>query len=66
MGQALQTRRAESAQRVWLSLLIDGFEEISHAENRALPCDRHALAALRAQLAAPAGLVHTSLHSRRH
>jgi hypothetical protein len=54
MGQALQTWRSGSEQRAWLSLLIDTFEEVSRPETRAVPCDSHVLAALRAQLARPA------------
>jgi hypothetical protein len=53
MGQQLRTWRSESSQRVWLSMLIDAMEEISRPELRAVPCDEHVLAALRAQLAHP-------------
>ncbi|SDP39983.1 transcriptional regulator [Afipia sp. GAS231] len=56
MGQALQTWRSGSEQRAWLSLLIDTFEEVSRPELRTVPCDSHVLAALRAQLACPAGV----------
>jgi len=35
-------------------MLIDTMEEISRPELRAVPCDGHVLAALRAQLARPA------------
>jgi hypothetical protein len=55
MGQAIQTWRSGSEQRAWLSMLIDTFEEVSRPEARAVPCDSHVLAALRAQLARPAG-----------
>ncbi len=54
MAQALQTWRSGSGQREWLSMLIDTFEEVSRPESRSVPCDSHALAALRAQLARPA------------
>jgi hypothetical protein len=54
MGQQLRTWRSESSQRLWLSMLIDTMEEISHPELRAAPCDGRVLAALRAQLARPA------------
>jgi hypothetical protein len=55
MGQSLQSwRRSGSEQRAWLWLLIDTFEEVSRPEVRAVPCDSHALAALRAQLMRPA------------
>src|SRR3954447_23884923 len=54
MGQQLRTWRSRSGQRLWLSMLIDGMEEISRPELRAVPCDGRVLAALRAQLARPA------------
>jgi hypothetical protein len=54
MGQQLQGWRTASSQRLWLSTLIDAMEEISHAEQCAVPCDPEVLAALRAQLARPA------------
>jgi hypothetical protein len=54
MGQQLRTWRSASGQRLWLSMLIDTMEEISRPELRAVPCDGHVLAALRAQLARPA------------
>jgi hypothetical protein len=54
MGQSLQTWRSGSEQRAWLSSLIDTFEEVSRPEMRAVPCESHVLAALRAQLARPA------------
>ena len=54
MGQSLQSWRSGSEQRAWLSTLIGAFEEISRPEVRAVPCDTHVLAALRAQLARPA------------
>ena len=64
MGQQLQTQqfqtqqfqkwRSGSVQRAWLSRLIDTMEEISRPELRAVPCDSHVLAALRAQLIRPA------------
>jgi hypothetical protein len=53
MGQALHTWRSGSEQRAWLSMLIDTYEEVSRPETRAVPCDSHVLAALRAQLARP-------------
>jgi PHP family Zn ribbon phosphoesterase len=54
MGQPLQTWRSGSEQRAWLSRLIDTFEAASRPEVRAVPCDSHVLAALRAQLIRPA------------
>ena|SRR5439155_13474204 len=54
MGQQLRIWRSASGQRAWLSMLIDTMEEISRPELRAVPCDSHVLAALRAQLARPA------------
>jgi hypothetical protein len=67
MGQALQTWRSGSEQRAWLSLLIDTFEEVSRPETRAVPCDSHVLAALRAQLARPvSGLPYASPYGLRH
>jgi hypothetical protein len=67
MGQALQTWRSGSEQRAWLSLLIDTFEEVSRPEMLAVPCDSHALAALRAQLAGPvSGLPYASAYGLRH
>ena len=58
MGQQIPGWRSASGQRLWLSMLIDTMEEISRPELRAVPCDDHVLAALRAQLARPA-LAHT-------
>ena len=54
MGQQIQGWRSASAQRLWLSVLIDTMEAISRPELRAVPCDDQLLAALRAQLARPA------------
>ncbi|MEP6841046.1 MAG: hypothetical protein ABJA75_23555 [Bradyrhizobium sp.] len=54
MGQSLQRWRSGSEQRAWLSTLIDTFDEVSRPEVRAVPCDSHVLAALRAQLIRPA------------
>ncbi|WOH48033.1 transcriptional regulator [Bradyrhizobium sp. sBnM-33] len=54
MGQQVQGWRSASAQRLWLSMLIDAMEEVSRAERRDEPCDAQLLAALRAQLARPA------------
>lgn len=57
MGQQqLREWRSASGQRLWLSLLIETAEEISRPERRAVPCDRQAMTALRAQLARPASL----------
>ena len=56
MAQALHTWRSGSEQRAWLSMLIDTYEEVSRPETRAVPCDSHVLAALRAQLARPASI----------
>jgi hypothetical protein len=68
MGQALQTWRSGSEQRAWLSMLIDTFEEVSRPEMRAVPCSSHVLAALRAQLACPAGVrgPYASPYGRHH
>jgi len=67
MGQAFQTWRSGSEQRAWLSLLINTFEEVSRPEMRAIPCDSHVLAALRAQLARPvSGLPFASPYGVRH
>jgi hypothetical protein len=54
MGQQIQAWRSAKSQRLWLSMLVDTMEEISRPEQRAVPCDRHVLAAFRAQLARPA------------
>ncbi|WP_028346509.1 hypothetical protein [Bradyrhizobium murdochi] len=54
MGQQLQGWRSASAQRLWLSMLIDTMEEISRPERCDEPCDAQLLAALRAQLSRPA------------
>jgi hypothetical protein len=54
MGQQVQGWRSASGQRLWLSMLIDTMDQISHPELRAVPCDPQLLAALRAQLARPA------------
>ena len=56
MGQQPQAWRSGSGQRVWLSMLIDTFEQVSRPELRAIPCDRTAIAALRAQLMRPVSL----------
>lgn len=68
MGQALHTWRSASEQRAWLSMLIDTFEEVSRPETRAIPCDSHELAALRAQLARPASVcgLYASPYDLRH
>ena len=68
MGQQLQIWRSGSVQRAWLSRLIDTMEEISRPELRAVPCDSHVLAALRAQLMRPAsvGLPYASPYSLRN
>jgi hypothetical protein len=69
VAQSLQAwRRSGSEQRAWLSLLIDTFEEVSRPEVRAVPCDSHVLAALRAQLMRPAsvGLSYASPYSLRN
>lgn len=56
MGQQLQGWRSASGQRVWLSMLVDTMDAISRPDRRAVPCDSHVLAALRAQLARPASV----------
>jgi hypothetical protein len=54
MGQQIQGWRSASGQSLWLSMLIDTMEAISRPELRAVPCDDHLLAVVRAQLARPA------------
>ena len=60
MGQQVQpwrsgkSWRSGNGQTLWLSMLVKAMEEVSRPEVRAVPCDRLALAALRAQLARPA------------
>jgi hypothetical protein len=72
MGQQLQTWKSpwnsSGGQRLWLSMLIDAFEDVSRPEVRAVPCDSHVLAALRAQLMRPAsvGLPYASPYSLRN
>jgi hypothetical protein len=68
MGQQIQGWRSASAQRLWLSVLIDTMEEISRPELRSVPCDDQLLAALRAQLARPAlaSTSYTSAYSLRN
>ncbi|ANW02567.1 hypothetical protein [Bradyrhizobium icense] len=68
MGQQLQGWRSASAQRAWLSMLIDAMEEISRPERRDEACDAQLLAALRAQLAHPplASTPYTSAYSLRN
>ena len=68
MGQQLQTWRSERDQRAWLSMLIDTMEEVSRPEVRAVACDDHVLAALRAQLARPVmpAMAFTSSYSLRN
>lgn len=56
MGQQLQAWRSRDGQTRWLSMLIDAMEEVSRPEQRAVPCDRLVIAALRAQLARPASI----------
>ena len=56
MGQQAQAWRSGSGQRVWLSTLIDTFEQISRPERRAAPCDQALIAALRAQLMRPVSI----------
>ena len=68
MGRQIPGWRSASAQRLWLSMLIDTMEEISRPELRAVPCDDQLLAALRAQLARPASarLPYASAYSLRN
>jgi hypothetical protein len=54
MVQQLQGWRSASSQRLWLSMLVDAMEEVSRPDRRAVACDGHVLAALRAQLSRPA------------
>jgi hypothetical protein len=53
MGQRLQPRRSAGYDKMWLSMLIDAMEEVSHSKARAVPCDPAVLAAVSAQLARP-------------
>jgi hypothetical protein len=68
MGQQFQSRqvikswRSGAGQTLWLSMLVDAMEKLSRPELRKVPCDRLALAVLRAQLARPASAYLT--HSR--
>jgi hypothetical protein len=77
MGQQLQSRRTRQAQRtrqawpsgsqnLWLSRLVNAMEKFSRPEARAVPCDRLALAAVRAHLARPASayLTHSNFGLR--
>ena len=66
MGQQLRTWRSGGDQRAWLSMLIDTMEQVSRPESRAVPCDAHILAALRAQLARPAMAAYSSGFSLRN
>jgi len=68
MGQQLREWQSASSQRLWLSLLIDTFEEVSRPEISIVPCDSRVLAALRAQLARPASVYgpYTSAYGLRH
>ena len=68
MGQQLRTWRSGADQRAWLSMLIDAMEAVARPELRAVPCDDHLLATVRAQLSRPA-LVrapYASVYSRRN
>jgi hypothetical protein len=71
MGQQLQSRRTRQAwqssgQNLWLSKLVNTMEKFSRPEFRAIPCDRLALAAVRAHLARPASayLTHSNFGLR--
>jgi hypothetical protein len=71
MGQQLQSRRTRQAwpsgsQNLWLSRLVNAMEKFSRPELRAVPCDRLALAAVRAHLARPASayLTHSNFSLR--
>ena len=68
MGQQLQTWQSPGGQRLWLSTLIDAIEDVTRPEVRAVPCDSHLLAAMRAQLMRPAaaGLPYVSSYSLRN
>jgi len=70
MGQSvqpsLQSWKAGSGERLWLSMLIDTMEQVSRPELRAKPCDGVTLAALRVQLALPASVCFTSPFSLRN
>jgi hypothetical protein len=67
MAQALHRWQSGSEQRAWLSTLIDTYAEVSRPETRAVPCESHVLAALRAQLARPvSGMQYASPYSFRN
>lgn len=48
-----RSRSSGDSDRQWLSALIDAMERVSRREVRVEPCDRHLLAAVKAQLARP-------------
>ena len=52
--QSLQSWRGGRDERQWLAALVEAMEQAAQPERRSEPCDRAALAALRAQLALPA------------
>jgi hypothetical protein len=54
MRQRFHIRQSEQGDRRWLSMLIDAMEETSRPEIRNTPCDKHVLAAVKAQLSRPA------------
>ena len=68
MGQQIQGWRSASAQRLWLSVLIDTMEQVSRPDRRNVPVDPKTVAAVRAQLARPAlaNASHGSAFSRRN
>jgi hypothetical protein len=47
-------RRCGAGDRLWLSMLVDGFEQACSSNLRGVPCTEPVLLALMAQLARPA------------
>jgi hypothetical protein len=45
--------RSCASDTAWLSMLVDGFQEVSGSDLRGVPCAESVLSALRAQLARP-------------
>lgn len=54
MGQRLLPWRSGEGEKLWLSMLVDAMEKVSHREVRAAYCDQSVLAAVSVQLARPA------------
>jgi hypothetical protein len=66
MGQRIQSWQINRGEKAWLSMLVASMEDAGRAERRAEPCDKHSLAALRAQLALPAQATLVSRFSLRN